>query len=121
MKAEEISIRQVMSATTLIGDKVVDTAQEDIGKIEEIMIHLPSGKVAFAVLSLGGSLSVEDKLFAVPWEVLRLDEDQKCLLLPVDKETLKKAPGFDKNHWPDMTNPNWGDTIHTYYGCKPIR
>jgi hypothetical protein len=38
------------------------------------------------------------------------------LILNVDKERLKNAPGFDKDSWPDMANTEWGENIHKFYG-----
>ncbi|MEY4640175.1 MAG: hypothetical protein RLZZ227_169, partial [Pseudomonadota bacterium] len=29
------------------------------------------------------------------------------------------APGFDKDKWPDMSDPRWGAGIHTHYGVTP--
>ncbi|MDQ3185573.1 MAG: PRC-barrel domain containing protein, partial [Pseudomonadota bacterium] len=43
----------------------------------------------------------------------------KRFLLKVDKERLESAPGFDKDKWPDMADPTWQNTIHSYYGTKP--
>jgi hypothetical protein len=60
-----------------------------------------------------------DKLFAIPWRLLRLDPDNKRFLCSIDKEKLKKAPGFDKNNWPTMGSREWGRQIHTYYGQTP--
>ncbi len=111
MKVQGTETRHVMSASTLIGDKVVNEADEDLGKIEEIMLHVPSGRIAYAVLSFGGFLGMGDKLFAIPWEALKLDEDRKCFVLGIDKGKLKNAPGFDKDHWPDMADPTWGNQI----------
>ncbi|HSR13277.1 MAG TPA: PRC-barrel domain-containing protein [Thermodesulfobacteriota bacterium] len=108
--------RDVMSASTLIGDNVVNSQGEDLGSIEEIMIHVPSGRIAYAVLSFGGFLGMGDKLFALPWEALTLDEDNKQFILNIDKEKLENAPGFDKDNWPDMADPQFGRQIHTYYG-----
>ena len=110
------NVREVMSASSLIGDDVVNANGEDIGDIKEIMIHVPSGRIAYAVLSFGGFLGMGDKLFAIPWEALTLDEDQKHFVLNVDKEKLEKAPGFDKDHWPDMAQPQFRSTIDDYYG-----
>jgi hypothetical protein len=31
----------------------------------------------------------------------------KRFMLDVDKEQLARAPGFDKDTWPDMANPEW--------------
>ncbi len=119
-KVQGTNVRHVMSASTLIGDDVVNEANEDLGKIEEIMIHVPSARIAYAVLSFGGFLGMGDKLFAIPWEALKLDEDQKCFVLGIDKEKLEKAPGFDKDNWPDMANPKWSETIYNYYGYKAV-
>ncbi len=112
------NVRHVMSASTLIGDSVVNAHGEDLGKVEEIMVHIDSGKVAYAVLSFGGFLGIGDKLFAIPWEALTLDEDNHRFILNVDKERLEQAPGFDKDHWPDMADPKWGTEIYRYYGYK---
>lgn len=111
--------RRVLSASTLGGDRVVNSAGEDMGKIDEIMIDTVTGRVAYAVLSFGGFVGVGDKLFAIPWGRLSLDEDNKKFLLDVDKDTLKQAPGFDKNNWPDMTDQSWGSSIYEYYHTKP--
>ena len=97
--------RRILSAGTLSGDSVRNSAGEDLGEIDEIMIDIPSGRVAYAVLSFGGILNMGNKLFAVPWSALRVDEDEKCFILDVDAAMLESAPGFDKNDWPDMADP----------------
>jgi sporulation protein YlmC with PRC-barrel domain len=62
--------RRVLAASTLAGDQVQNTAGENLGKVDEIMIDIPAGKVAYAVLSFGGFLGMGNKLFAVPWRVI---------------------------------------------------
>ena len=111
----------VLSATSLIGDRVTNPAGEYLGKIEELMIDLDSGRVAYAVLSFGGFLGtgLGDKLFALPFQALKLDAEHECFVLDVDPEKLRKAPGFDKDHWPSTADRTWGSQIHSYYGCRP--
>jgi sporulation protein YlmC with PRC-barrel domain len=111
--------RRVLGASTLKGDKVINLQGENLGDIQEIMIDLERGRVAYAVLSFGGFLGLGDKLFAIPWEALTIDMAEKRFVLNVDKELLKRAPGFDKDRWPDMTDPAWGAELYTYYGYKP--
>jgi len=108
--------RRVLSAGTLAGDRVRNSAGEDLGKIEEIMLDIPSGRVAYAVLSFGGFLGMGNKLFAVPWNALTLDEREHEFILNVEKQVLENAPGFDKDNWPDMGDPSWGSQIFTHYG-----
>ena len=111
--------RRVMSAASLASDSLRNKAGEKVGSITDIMIDLPSGRVAYAVLSFGGILGFGEKLFAIPWEALTLDEDNKCFILDIDKGTLENAPGFDKNNWPDMADASWGTDLHNYYCQKP--
>jgi sporulation protein YlmC with PRC-barrel domain len=109
----------VLSASSLKGDNVVNYQGEDLGKIEEIMIDLDRGRIAFAVLSFGGFLGMGDKLFAIPWQAFSVDTVQKRLVLNTKKELLEKATGFDKSNWPNMADPTWGSTVYGYYGYKP--
>ena len=77
--------RRVLAASTLTGDRVHNQAGEDLGKIEEIMIDLPTGRVAYAVLSFGGFMGLGDKLFAVPWSALRIDEGEHEFILNAER------------------------------------
>ena len=113
-------IRKVMGASTLTSDEVRNQSGEDLGKIEEIMLDVPSGRIAYAVLSFGGFLGIGDKLFAVPWQALQLNEDDKCFILNVSKDRLEDAPGFDKNNWPDMSDPEFGGRVYDYYGIERL-
>ena len=115
----EKKYRAVLSASSLAGDSVRNSAGEDLGKVDEIMIDIPSGRVAYAVLSFGGVLGMGNKLFAVPWSSLAVDEDEKCFILDVDRRTLENAPGFDKDNWPDMADANWGAQVFRHYGTTP--
>ena len=108
-----------MDAATLIGDAVVNARGDDLGKIEAIMLDVTSGRIAYAVLSFGGFLGMGSKLFAIPWSALTLDTDQKCFILDVPKERLDNAPGFDKDHWPQMADPTWASDLHSYYDVQP--
>ena len=111
--------RRVLTAGTLKGDSVRNSSGDDLGTVDDIMIDLPSGRIAYVVLSFGGVLGMGNKLFAAPWEVLRVDEDEKCLICDVDRSVLETAPGFDKNNWPDMADPAFAARIHGHYGTTP--
>ncbi len=110
---------KVMAADTLEGDDIVNLAEEKLGTLEHIMIDVPSGRVAYGVLSFGGFLGMGDKLFAIPWRALRLDPSNHRFILDVDKQTLKNAPGFAKDYWPSMADEQWARDVHTYYHARP--
>lgn len=112
---------QVLSATAIIGNKVVNVSGETLGNIKELMIDLQDGQVAYAVLSFGGFLGLGDKLFAIPLEALTFDQKEQTAVLDVEKEVLQNAPGFDKDHWPDNAQyeAGWLLDIYEYYGYSP--
>jgi sporulation protein YlmC with PRC-barrel domain len=109
---------EFLSASTIKGDKIVNRAGDDLGKIEELMIDLQDGRVAYAVLSFGGFLGMGDKLFAIPWQAFKLKLHDHAFILDIDKEVLEKAEGFDKDNWP-LTNREWLSRNYTYYGYQP--
>ncbi|MEC5387869.1 PRC-barrel domain-containing protein [Uliginosibacterium sp. H3] len=110
---------EVLAADTLEGDEVFSISGDKLGKVQNIMLDVPTGRIAYAVLSSGGFLGVGDKLFAIPWSALTLDADRKCFVLDAEKEQLEAAPGFDKDHWPAMADLSWATSIHNYYGKRP--
>ena len=109
---------QALSADTLKNEKVVNAAGESLGHIQDYMIDIDSGRIAYCVLSFGGFLGLADKLFAVPWQSMRLDTEQQCFVLNVPKDKLEKAPGFDKDHWPDAGDRKFQSSVYSFYNVR---
>lgn len=116
---------QIVRSKDLTGLKVYNTNEESLGKIEDLAIDTRAGTIRYAVLSFGGVLGMGDKYFAVPWQKLSIvskgetrsgtPKEDHCVL-DVPKDTLKNAPGFDKNRWPNFADSTWRQTIDQYYG-----
>jgi len=108
-------------ASDVIGSKVENPAGENLGKVEELVIDPQTGGIEYAVLSFGGFLGMGDKLFAIPFHLLKappVSEGSKLahFTLDVDKAKLEKAPGFPKNNWPDIHAASWRSEIDKYFG-----
>ena len=110
---------EVMAASSFEGETVVNAHGETLGEIEEIMLDVRSGRIAYAVMSVGGMLGIGEKYFAIPWHAITMDTDNKRFILDVDKDRLKNAPGFDKEHWPAMADRRWAGEVHGFYGTRP--
>jgi len=110
---------RILDVAEIIGADVESQTGDTLGTIETIMLDQDHGEVAYVVLSYGGFLGLGDKLFAMPWDIFRYNAADECFVVNVSKEALKSSPGFDKDHWPDMSDPTWETTIHNYYGTKP--
>lgn len=111
--------RPVLSATSINGTNVVNSQGESLGQIKDLMINLHNGRIEYGVLSFGGVMGMGDKLFAVPWQALTIDERNENIVLDVPKERLKNAPGFDKSNWPNFADSSLMEPLHTFYGTTP--
>jgi len=109
----------LLSADTITGDEVCNLQDEKLGTIQDIMLDMQTGKIRYAVLSSGGFLGMGDRLFAIPWKALKQDKDNKRFVLDVKLQRMKDAPGFDKDHWPNMAEEKWNSNIESYYAKGP--
>ncbi len=110
---------QILSTSSLSKDNVRNAEGKKLGDIKDFMVDLDSGNIIYAVLSFGGFLGMGDKLFAVPWEALSVDEDNERFVMDIDKSVLENAPGFDKNDWPSSPNREFINRVYTHYGYEP--
>jgi sporulation protein YlmC with PRC-barrel domain len=106
----------VHTAKELVGMKVQNPQGESLGKIDDVVV-LSNGDVSYAVLSFGGVMGLGDKLFAIPWGCMQTAGTGKdtYVVLGVDKERLKAAPGFDKDNWPKLLEAGWCADVDKYY------
>jgi sporulation protein YlmC with PRC-barrel domain len=105
--------RRTLGASTLKNDKVVNLEGQDIGRIEELMIDVTTGRVAYAVLSFGGFMGIGK------WSALTVDEQKKRFVVNITKDALEKMPGFDKDHWPDLSDLEYATGVYRKWGATP--
>ena len=107
-EAEEQVAQRLLKASHVLKSEVMNPHGQWLGDIEEVVIDTAAGKVAYAVLSARKEwLGLGEKWFAIPWHTLQQSEGLGTFTLDVDKETLQKAPGFDKDNWPNRATTRW--------------
>jgi sporulation protein YlmC with PRC-barrel domain len=105
----------IVKSDEVIGVAVKNSVKEDVGKIEEIVLDKVSGQTRYVVLSFGGILGMGDKYFAIPWKAISYSPEDATFILNVSKERLEKAPGFNKNNWPNFADQTWAQSIEAHY------
>jgi sporulation protein YlmC with PRC-barrel domain len=115
--ADKVLVATSFRASKLIGMNVRNAEGEKLGTINDFVLDVRTGKIAYAALSVGGVLGVGDKLFAVPYTELKFDhgKDEQFFVLNASKQKLEAAPGFDQSNWPNFADPHWSDQIDKYY------
>jgi sporulation protein YlmC with PRC-barrel domain len=108
---------RLMTASKLLGSKVLNRQDETLGQIDDIVFAVPRGSLAYAAMASGGILGLGERLFAVPWSALIYDAGRECFVLNAQKESFEHAPGFDKDRWPTEAGAEWHEQVHRYYGA----
>jgi sporulation protein YlmC with PRC-barrel domain len=95
----------LLSVQRLKGFEVYDLQEEKLGVIGDIMLDIGSAKVRYAVLDATSAAGADKKRFAVPLPALRLDTENECFVLEIDREGLAHASGFDPGSPPSQPDP----------------
>ena len=113
----KVEVPMTVRSSHLIGMRVRNKENKDVGAIDDLVVSLGSGKIRYAALSFGGFAGLGTKLFAVPWEALtfKFGEKDRYLVFDVDADDLKNAPGFDKSNWPNVGDASWASSVDKYY------
>ena len=96
------TVTEVNKASAFIGMSVKSMQNENLGKVHDLVFDLESGRISYAVVSVGGVLGVGDKLIAIPVTSLKPQPGQKHLVLNMDKNQVQSAPGLAQHNWPDL-------------------
>jgi sporulation protein YlmC with PRC-barrel domain len=97
----------LLSGNRLSGCAVENSAGETLGKVEDLILDEETGRVAYLLLSLGGFLGIGSKFFVFPWAAVHHDRRERRIIVDVDRESLRNAPGFDRETWPDLSDRKW--------------
>ena len=114
-----LRLAPVQKASKLIGTPVKNRQDQTLGKVEDLLLDLPAGRVVAIILSSGGFLGLGDELSAIPPTVLRFTAERDVLQLDTSKEALSSAPHFKANQWPDFTQTSYTGEIYRAYRVEP--
>ncbi|WP_029007386.1 PRC-barrel domain-containing protein [Azospirillum halopraeferens] len=117
--AETIRTPRLLSADGLRSLQLRGADGEEVGAIQEVVVDPRNGRIAYAVVELGGFLGIGERYFPVPWAVFETGVRGEGLVLKVPRERLVTAPQYTRDHRPDMSDRQWALALHTYYGVEP--
>ncbi len=109
---KDVQEANVWRASNLMGKSVQNSRGEDLGEIEDIVVDLRNKDIRYVAISYGGALGFGEKLFAVPLDQLRMQQDDDgndIFVLNVDQNALENADGFeDRDSWPAQADASLG-------------
>jgi hypothetical protein len=89
------AILDPLTVQTVLGKDVRSAADEDMGRIVDIVVER-SGQIRAAVIDFGGFLGVGSRKIAVDWSILRFGSGEKSDRIAVDltRAQVKAAPEY---------------------------
>jgi sporulation protein YlmC with PRC-barrel domain len=109
----------VVRTDKLMGSTVHNVQDERLGKVDDLIVDLPAGRVAEVVLASGGFLGLGDELSAVPPQAFRQGTEPDTIVLDTSKDALTSAPHFKSSEWPDFNNPEYVTSVYRAYNVEP--
>jgi sporulation protein YlmC with PRC-barrel domain len=103
--------------TTLANMPVQGSSNEKIGKIQNALLDLKSGRLAFLILNPSDLLGQGNHLVAVPPNAFTKGTGN-TLVTGLDKNTLNGAPKYN-NNFAELSQPAKAGAIYSYYGKQP--
>jgi len=105
VKDNEEARKHMRRVSGLVGYRVKNKLNEDLGRVYDLPINTAAFRVAYAAVAYGGVAGIGEKLFAVPWEAMHFESaDLKpgdhIFLLHAALDDFKNGSGFDTKAWP---------------------
>ena len=110
---------EVQRATKLMGTVARNQQNDRLGKVENLVVDLPAGRVVEVILASGGFLGLGDELSAVPPQSFHPGVERDTLTLDTTKEALASAPHFKSSEWPNMNDPEHVKSVYKAYNVEP--
>lgn len=109
----------VQQASKLMGAPVKNLQDENLGKVENLIVDLPAGRIVAVVISSGGFIGMDNELSAVPPTACRYNAEHNTLQLDASKDMLASSPHFQANQWPDFSQPAYAVGVYHAYRVEP--
>jgi sporulation protein YlmC with PRC-barrel domain len=82
----------LLSTETLLGSEVKSPQEQKVGDLKQLMIDPRTGRVMYAVVSMGGFLGMGEKTVVVPWHAIEVARNGTSLVLNLSQQMLQQAP-----------------------------
>jgi sporulation protein YlmC with PRC-barrel domain len=103
----------------LMGTSVRNLQDEKLGKVENFVVDVSSGRIIAVIISSGAFLGMDGELSAIPPTAFRFNAEHDILQLDASKEMLSNAPHFKAGQWPDFRQPGYSMGVYSAYKIQP--
>jgi sporulation protein YlmC with PRC-barrel domain len=109
-----------LRTSKMIGKEIKDATGKDLGEIKDLLVDPKDpGRIAFVVIEPAHSLDFgHDRLVAIPYPALS-QGGKDLYVMNISRDRLARAPSFDEDHWPNLTDRSWMGDVYRFFGQNP--
>ena len=101
-------------STKMVGAACRAAGNEDLGVVKDIVLNSANGRVMFLVVD---TRNADAPYRAIPWSLSRFSKVGECVLT-CDAATVRSAPAFNEDTWPDFDDAKWREKNLAHFGVK---
>jgi sporulation protein YlmC with PRC-barrel domain len=111
---------RVNNAGDMLGQPLRNLSNEKLGRIEEVLVDVESGRILEVIVSMGGVKGFGNHPVAVLPGAISRETNKGVFQLSVAREKVKGAPQINLANWHPGADTNHVLEVYHYYGEKPF-
>jgi sporulation protein YlmC with PRC-barrel domain len=105
----------VHRTSDLIGMKIENSSGEDLGKVQNVMVDLPDGRVGYVMLSPRAAGRGGD-LIAFPPMAITMGSNDRTLVTGLSADKLQSAPRVSRDDLDKLDDVSFANEVYRFYG-----
>ncbi|HWH69738.1 MAG TPA: PRC-barrel domain-containing protein, partial [Candidatus Sulfotelmatobacter sp.] len=116
-----VSFPNAVTVSQLEGANVTSAENQSLGKVHNLGVDLPSGRIPYVILTPASSLNLGNNLYVLPPEALSVGANGKTLTSTINQAKLAGGPHFQNQSggWRALSQPAFASQVYQYYGTQP--
>ena len=108
----------LLRVSELRGKKLMSDDGRELGTVNDLIIDASSGRVAFGVVTFGGTLGFGADKVPIPWPLFDVNKDGGLFAVKIDKEQVMSAPRLKDKDWAELKDSKFAPGVYAHYGVN---
>jgi sporulation protein YlmC with PRC-barrel domain len=112
----------ILQNATLVGTPVLDTKNQRLGQIKNVVLDASTGRATFVVIEAKASAGGQAAMLVVPFQALRVSlnaaENRQSVVLDLRADQIGAAPQIQNNQWQLLQNAQFLQQARGFYQAQ---
>ena len=100
------------------GKKLMSDDGRELGTVNDLVVDVSTGRIAFGVVTFGGTLGFGGDKVPIPWPLFDVNKDGGLFAVKLDKEQVLAAPRLTEKDWAEFKDSKYAPRVYAHYGIN---